>query len=201
MGTQAEMIQSKYRYSSTLPVAILCEEAEDGITLGNEAGQFTNHGRLVPNAMVNRLGDAWLGAARAELIFDGYPHTLGQATGLDGVRTMRGPLLEVGLSLEVDAPTMRDRMERRLICSGCGARISVGLHVAGKSDPCPSFGGVLEKRDDDTAETLPFRMRQYANKTAPIISYYTEQDLVQPVESSHLPAADFATISPIPEGA
>ena len=195
------MIKARYRFPSTSPGAILRDEGRAGSALGIEAGQFTNQGHLVPDAMVNRLVDAWLGDGRTEFVFDGYPRTLGQAAALDGMLARRGTPLEVVLSLEVDFPTIRDRMERRLICSGCGNSVSVGLHVASQSDPCPNCGGVLVKRDDDTVETLDLRMREYAEKTEPVISYYAKQGLVRPVESARRPEEVFAPVRSILEGA
>ena len=70
-----------------------------------------------------------------------------------------------------------------------------------QSDPCPNCGGVLVKRDDDTVETLDLRMREYAEKTEPVISYYAKQGLVRPVESARRPEEVFATVRSILEGA
>ena len=195
------MIRAAYQLPTTSPGAILREEKKSGTALGVEAETLTKQGKLVPDAMVNRLVDTWLGPGRAEFVFDGYPRSLGQATALDEMLARRGTPLEAVLSLEVDEATIRDRVERRLMCSRCGNIVSLGLHIASKDAACPKCGGPLVKRGDDTAETLELRMQEYAEKTEPLISYYTSQGLLRPVDATRTPDAVFQSVKAILENA
>jgi adenylate kinase len=199
-GTQAEMIQARYHFPVTSPGAILREERKLGTELGLEAETSTSQGQLVPDRIVNALVEGWLARHDGAFVFDGYPRSFGQASALEDILTKRGTNLELVLSLEVDLITIRNRVERRLMCASCGEIVSVGLHVSSAKSPCSSCGGPLTRRTDDSPETLNLRMREYAEKTEPLIQHYQKRGLLRSVDGTNLPAAVFASIQEIIEG-
>ena len=193
------MIRAKYQFPSASPGAILREEKKAGTALGLEADKLTSQGKLVPDVIVNELVKRWLAKHDSAFVFDGYPRSLGQAEGLSDILAARGTPLDVVLSLEADTATIRDRVSHRMMCSQCGAIVRVGLHIASADAACPTCGGELAKRRDDTPETLELRMREYGEKTEPLISYYANLGLLRAVDATRTPELVFQSIETILE--
>ena len=176
------------------------EERANGSKLGMDADVLTRGGKLVPDPMVCQVVEAWLKMHNGEFIFDGFPRSLGQATALAAMLGTRGTPLEVALFLEADFKTIASRVEGRVVCSHCHANFSVGLHVASAKSPCPKCGGILIKRADDNLETLQLRMREYQEKTEPLVAHYRQLGLLRAVDSTRTPGLVFASVATILEG-
>ena len=193
-------MQARYQLPIASPGAILREELKVRTPLGIEAEKFTSKGQLVSDPVINGVVKNWLDRHDSAFVFDGYPRSLGQAAALDQIVSARKTPLDVVLSLEADRETIRGRVERRMMCSACGRIVSVGLHVASKDSPCPSCGGTLTRRLDDTPETLELRMREYADKTEPLIEFYRGRGLLRGVDATGTPEIVFGAIAKILEG-
>lgn len=194
------MIQARYQLPITSPGAILREERKLGTPLGIEAERATSQGQLVSDKIVNAVVKNWLARHDSSFVFDGYPRSVGQASALETMLEERQTPLDVTLLLEADRETIRGRVERRMMCSKCGRIVSVGLHVSDRTTPCPNCGGILTKRLDDTPETLELRMREYADKTEPLIGYYRERGLLRNVDATRTPEVVFGSVVEILEG-
>ena len=195
------MIQARYQLPNTSPGSILREERKCGTPLGLEAEKATSQGQLVSDEIVNAVVKNWLARHDSTFVFDGYPRSLGQASALDAMLTQREMALDVALLLDADDQTISERVERRMMCNACGRIVSVGLHISSADVPCPSCGGKLIKRLDDTPETLELRMREYADKTKPLIGFYHQRGLLRCVDAARKPEAVFESIAKILEGA
>lgn len=193
------MISAKYHLPVTSPGAMLRDEKRRETALGVEAERLTSQGKLLPDAMVNDVVGDWLKRHLEAFVFDGYPRSRGQADGLDAMLSAQGTSLDAVLSLETDLGTIRHRVARRMACSECGRIVSVGLHVTDGEAGCPSCGGALGKRSDDSPEALEARMHEYADKTEPLISHYRQRGLLRSVDASRTPEAVFESIARILE--
>lgn len=196
-GTQAELITGKYGLPVTSPGAILREEKRAGTELGIEAEKVTSQGRLLPDSMVVGLVERWLKAHNSAFIFDGFPRSVGQANALEEILAERRTPLEVVIALNADVPTLQARVAHRRMCTNCGYIVSIGLHVQHDEDPCPRCGGKLVRRSDDTPEVLAARLREYSEKTKPLLSYYEGKGLLRCVDSSAVPTIVFQSICAI----
>ena len=199
-GTQAGLIEARYGIPVTSPGAILRKEKQSGTKLGLEADRLTSQGQLLPDQIIVDVVAAWLRDCDDQFVFDGFPRTLGQAEALEPLLEFRGTPLDVVIALEADLGTLQSRVSHRLICQRCGEIVSVGLHVAAETDPCPKCGGVLGRRSDDSLETLAARMVEYHEKTEPLIAYYKGKGLLQSVDSTRVPKEVFGSIIQILEG-
>jgi adenylate kinase len=199
-GTQAEMIQARYQIPTASPGAILREERRQGTPLGLDAEKTIGLGQLVSDEIVNAVIKNWLSRQESSFVFDGYPRSLGQATALDRMLEERQMPVDVTLLLEVDSRTIGERIDRRMMCATCGRIVSIGWHVPSANSPCPSCGGTLTRRQDDTSETLELRMREYAGKTEPLSNYYRERGLLRSVDAARPPEVVFSSVAEILEG-
>jgi adenylate kinase len=200
-GTQAEKIEARYKIPITSPGAILRDEKRAGTELGIEADKLTSQGKLLPDTIVVSLVRHWLSAHDGAFVFDGFPRSIGQAEALEAMLDERGTPLEVVIALEADFATLERRVAGRLMCSVCRLIVSIGLHVGSTDDPCPRCGGPLARRSDDTPEVLAERMRQYHEKTAPLLGFYETRGMLRRVDSSRDPEVVFGDVAAILEHA
>ena len=188
------MISSRYGYPVASPGSMLRREKQSGTDLGVAAEKLTARGDLLPDTTIVELVCRWL-ADRSEFVFDGFPRTVGQAKALDQLLDARQTALDLVIALEATLETLRARVSNRLVCLNCGEIVSLHLHVPNVSAPCPKCGGKLGKRSDDTPETLTRRMREYKDKTEPLLGFYEEQCLLCRVDSVDTPERVFASIA------
>ncbi len=193
------MISARYSFPITSPGAILREEKRNGTALGLEADKITSQGRLLPDETVVTLVQSWLAQHNGEFIFDGFPRSRGQADALGDILQKRNTPLDVVIALDAGLDTLRSRVASRMVCTRCGQIVSAGLQVEGPESSCPKCGGALTRRNDDTPEVLDARMREYAEKTEPLIAYYEERRLLRRVDSTRTPDLVFASIASILE--
>jgi len=64
---------------------------------------------------------------------------------------------------------------------------------------CPKCGGALIRRSDDTPEALERRIKEYHEKTEPLVEYYQNRGLLWRLKSTGLPEGVFTEITSILE--
>lgn len=115
-------------------------------------------------------------------VIDGFPRNQRQAEfflesyDIDGV-------------IELDLPDgeVRRRVLARRLCSNCGMDynlIANSPHVPGRCDAC---GGTLVTREDDTEEALAVRLREYHDKTNPVLDIFRRKEYVVTVDARPSP--------------
>lgn len=194
-GTQAELIREKYGIETPSVGAILRELQVAKTDLGMRAAKYTNAGLLVPDEIIIEVVQSWLEKHDGAFVFDGFPRTTGQAEALEILLAKRGTPLDLAFSFEVDFATIQDRVCRRMVCGQCGSIVSVGLHVTSALSLCPRCGGTLERRGDDTLETLMRRMQEYREKSEPLVSYYEARGILRRIPGEAMPESVFASVS------
>jgi adenylate kinase len=111
-------------------------------------------------------------------IIDGFPRNERQAEfflesyDIDGV-----------ISLDLPDSEVRRRVLARRLCAGCGLDYNLlasSPEVPGKCDAC---GGELVTREDDTEEALAVRLREYHEKTNPVLDIFRRKEYVVAVDA------------------
>ena len=111
-------------------------------------------------------------------IIDGFPRNERQAEfflesyDIDGV-----------IFLDLPDSEVRRRVLARRLCAGCGLDYNLlasSPEVPGKCDAC---GGELVTREDDTEEALAVRLREYHEKTNPVLDIFRRKEYVATVDA------------------
>jgi adenylate kinase len=115
-------------------------------------------------------------------VIDGFPRNERQAEfflesyDIDGV-----------IHLDLPDSEVRRRVLARRLCSGCGMDynlIASSPHEPGKCDAC---GATLITREDDTEEALAVRVREYHEKTNPVLAIFRRKEYVVTVDATPSP--------------
>jgi adenylate kinase len=156
-GTQAEFLKEKYNLVHLSTGDIFRANIKGGTELGKMAAGIIERGDLVPDELTTKmLIDAVNDNEDAKgFLFDGYPRTMGQAEALDEFLESKGVEVTATIALEADDEILVQRLLERGKTSG---------------------------RPDDLDEAkIRNRYREYNEKTAPLIYYYTKQNKFYPV--------------------
>ena len=202
-GTQAKRLVDKRGMVQLSTGDMLRAARSSGSELGKRVSGIMDRGELVSDEIVIALIEERLPETESAggAIFDGFPRTVAQAEALDAMLAARVSVLDAVLFFDVGVETIFQRVMNRLTCSQCGHSFAIGLHVKAGESRCPACGGVLIRRSDDTPEALETRLREYQEKTEPLVAYYHARGLLWPLKSAELPEKVFGEIVSIMEAA
>jgi len=146
-GTQAELLTAALGVPHVSTGELLRAETEAGTPLGARVAPLLAAGELVPDDLIERVLQQRLARPDAApgAILDGYPRTVAQARDLDRQLAGAGCRVQAVLVLDVDEATLVERL----------------LHRAGE-----------QHRADDNRESIAERMREYRERTEPVVAYY-----------------------------
>ena len=197
-GTQAEFIAAHLSVPKISTGDIFRANVSQGTPLGVEAKRYMDAGKLVPDEVtINMVRDRLAEPDASEgFLLDGFPRTTPQAAALDKLLADLGTALDLVLELVVDDDEVIRRLSGRRTCRGCGKIWHVEFDSPSREGVCDRCGAELFQRDDDKPETIAARLREYAEKTAPLVDYYGAQgklvgiDATGPVEDVTVRAID-----------
>jgi adenylate kinase len=187
-GTQAEFIAAHLAVPKISTGDIFRANVSHGTPLGLEAKRYMDDGNLVPDEVTINMVRGRLAEPDAAdgFLLDGFPRTVPQAQELDKMLADLGTQLDVVLELVVDDDEVIRRLSGRRTCSGCGKTWHVEFDAPTVDGVCDRCGSELYQRDDDKAETVANRLREYADKTAPLIDFYGAQGKLVGIDATGL---------------
>ena len=158
-GTQAKRLVNDRGMVQLSTGDMLRAAIDAGTDLGLRAKGIMDRGDLVSdNIILGMIAERMQNPDCANgVILDGFPRTVAQADGLDGMFADQGLTLDHVIEIKVDEDALFARIEAR----------------------ATETGGV---RADDNAETLRKRLAVYHENTAPLLPYYTEKGLMRTVD-------------------
>ena len=111
-------------------------------------------------------------------IIDGFPRNERQAEFF-----LEGYDIDGVIHLDLPDSEVRRRVLARRLCAGCGLDYNLlasSPEVPGKCDAC---GGELVSREDDTEEALAVRLRDYHQKTNPVLDIFRRKEYVATIDA------------------
>lgn len=154
----------------------LCrEEAAKGTELGKKIKEIMDRGGLQPDEVIiemlkNRIKKD---DCKKGFILDGFPRTLKQAEELEKIIK-----LDYVINLVVPQWVLLKRMSLRVTCEKCGEIYNLGYLKPKVEGICDKCGGRLIQRDDDKEEAIRKRLKEYEEKTKPLIDYYKSKGIL-----------------------
>jgi adenylate kinase len=181
-GTQCTRLSRHYVVPHISTGDMLRAAVREGSELGKQAGELMAAGDLVPDDIMIGIVEERLekgDTTQRGYILDGFPRTTDQASALAEITVARP--LDVVVDLDVPEEVVLARLASRRACNDCGANYSTD------SPPrygwvCDNCGGDVVQRDDDTPAAIKKRLAEYERKTAPLIAWYKERELLEVVD-------------------
>jgi adenylate kinase len=180
-GTQAAYLAENLSIPHISTGDLFRANISRGTPLGQQAKEFMNAGRLVPDEVTIGMAEDRMTQddARDGFLLDGFPRNIGQAESLDAFLAANGLELDAVLDLEVPEDEVVKRIAGRRMCRNDSGHIFHVEYSRPEQDGvCDVCGGELYQREDDSEETVRKRLAVYHSETEPIIDYYKKQGLV-----------------------
>jgi adenylate kinase len=179
-GTQAETIVRACGIAQVSTGDIIRAAIRSQTALGIEFKKYADAGVLVPDDLVNRLVEARLVQpdCAAGFLLDGFPRTIPQADWLQQSLAKSGLRLEHVLVLDVADSAILERITGRR-----SDPITGHIYHLHFDPPPPHIVDRLVHRPDDTEAVLSKRLREYHDKTAPLVDYYERLGLVRRIDA------------------
>lgn len=183
-GTQAQRLATRFGIPQISTGDMLRAARREGTPLGKKAESFMTAGKLVPDEVVIGLVEERLRQpdAKAGFILDGFPRTIPQAEALDAVLQKLGRKQLRVIDVQVPEQVLVERLGGRLSCPKDGASYHVKFTPPKKDNVCDVCGTALVTRADDKPEAIAQRLREYHEKTAPLVSYYKSKSVLRTVD-------------------
>ena len=183
-GTQAARLASEFDLEHIETGAIL-RENKDMETPAGTPREYMDRGEYVPDSVMNALVEEILADVDG-FVLDGYPRTQTQVEAFDSIPHRERDAV---LFLRVDEETLVDRLTKRRVCDSCGAAYHLDFQPPREPRRCDECGGELVQRDDDTPEAITTRVREYMEKTEPIVDEYRRRGVITEIDGERPPDA------------
>lgn len=149
--------------------------------IGAQVRRVVATGQLVDDELVESVIQWRLGMHdwNYGFILDGFPRNLRQAEfflesyDLDGV-----------INLVMSDEEVSRRVLARRLCSGCGLDYNLIAHRPSVPDRCDVCGAPLVAREDDNPAALAARLRDFREKTEPVIALFRRKEFVIDVDAT-----------------
>ena len=185
-GTMAKLIIEEFGVAHISTGDMLRENVKNDTSLGHQAKDFMEAGRLVPDDLINAMVKERLLRADAVkgFLMDGFPRTLVQAKAFEDITKAIEKPVDIVINLKVDVDTLAGRITGRRICKNCGAIYHIKNSPSKVDGICDVCGNNTIQRPDDTLEQLQVRLKEHAKNTEPVLDYYRGKGLVQDIEAA-----------------
>jgi adenylate kinase len=201
-GTQAEHIVNEFHVPHISTGDAFRLAIKQGTPIGLQAKSYIDQGLLVPDEITVGIVQErlQLDDCQSGFLLDGFPRTLSQAEALDGILNGMGKKIDFVINLAVDRNLLLARLTGRRICKSCAATYHVMFNAPKQENICDKCEGELYQRSDDTEEKVGTRLDEYINKTAPLLSYYENQGVLNEVDGEQAIDSVSAEITSILKG-
>jgi len=185
-GTQAKLLADAFDLVHISVGDIFRWNVQHHTKLGAHVRRIVAEGQLVDDDLVeevvrNRLQmHDW----NFGFVVDGFPRNARQAEFF-----LESYDLDAVIILEMPDAEVSRRVLARRLCSGCGLDYNLIAHRPKVPDTCDVCGSKLVVREDDHPEALAVRLRDYHDKTLPVIELFQRKEFVITVDATQ-PIAD-----------
>jgi adenylate kinase len=163
-GTQSEKLIRQYNLFYISTGDLLRKELAEKTALGREAEDIIKSGGLVPDEIIVQIIEKTIteNPNANGFLFDGFPRTYVQAYILEGLMIKLNTSLTCLINLQVPEAVSVERLLKR---------------------------GQVSGRADDNETVIRNRLREYSEKTVPVLRYYEERgvhyeiDATAPIEA------------------
>jgi len=179
-GTQSEMLATDLDLVTIGVGDILRWNVQHHTKLGAQVRRTMAAGALVGDDVVEGIVRERLAQHdwNYGFIIDGFPRNERQAEfflesyDIDGV-----------IHLDLPDSEVRRRVMARRLCAGCGMDYNLIENSPREAGRCDACGGDLVTREDDTQEALAVRLREYHQKTNPVLDIFRRKEYVVTIDA------------------
>jgi adenylate kinase len=179
-GTQAQLLAAEFDLTHISVGDVFRWNVEQHTKLGAQVRRIMAAGELVDDELVESIvrerlqNHDW----NYGFVIDGFPRNVRQAEFF-----LESYDIDAVILLEMADEDVQARVLSRRICAGCGLDYNVVGRHPDESERCATCGGQLVMREDDNPDALAARLRDYHEKTQPIIELFERKEGVLHIDA------------------
>jgi adenylate kinase len=179
-GTQAAMLAEDLELTQISVGDIFRWQVQHHTKLGAQVRRVIAEGELVGDDLVAQVVHARLQEHdwNYGFVLDGFPRNPVQAEFF-----LESYDVDAVVHLDLPDDEVRRRVLARRLCSSCGMDYNLIAHRPKDEGRCDVCGGELVSRPDDTEESLRARLRDWHDKTDPVLDIFRRKELVLHVDA------------------
>jgi adenylate kinase len=180
-GTQAALLKQDFDLAHISVGDLFRWHIQSHTKLAARIRRLVGQGQLVPDETVEEVVKQRLDMHdwNYGFILDGFPRSRRQAEFF-----LESYDIDAVILIQVSDEVVLERIQSRRLCEGCGLDYNLIYHRPAQRDICDVCGGRLVTRPDDTPEAIRLRLREYHEKTEPILDLFRRKELVVIVDGS-----------------
>jgi len=185
-GTQADLLAKKFNLLHFEMGEILREIAKQDSPRGKMFRDLNERKEMFPDEVVLQLLENYIVDMPKDkgVIFDGIPRTVSQIKPVEELFAKLGRPVEKAIYITLPREESIRRVTKRYDCPGCNRKLVLGIDINSPEDACPTCGGVVEQRVDDTPDGIRKRLGVFYSITLPVMEYYREKGLLIEVDGT-----------------
>jgi len=186
-GTQSTRLTERYQICQISTGDLLRQAIQDKASPeGEQIRQVMQSGGLVSDNIVLSLIDKNMNKSECEngVLFDGFPRTINQGEQLDKLLESKNRRINAVLEYAIEDDLLTRRILGRLVHKASGRSYHEEFNPPKESMKDDITGEPLERRSDDTTETLSARLQTYHKQTTPLIDFYRQRNLHRTIDAT-----------------
>lgn len=183
-GTQAKMLKDSCDLIHISVGDIFRWNLQAHTKLAARIKRIMSEGQLVPDEIVEEIVRRRLDEHdwNYGFILDGFPRNRRQAEFF-----LESYDIDAVLLIDVPDRVVRERIQARRLCGTCGLDYNLMFHRPAHEGICDVCGGRLTLRPDDNDAAVDARLRDYHEKTQPIVELFRKKELVVVADGTRHP--------------
>lgn len=179
-GTQADLLAEKYNLKHIETGQIFREIARENSELGKKILDLNNRKEMIPDEITVAVLKKYLNEVPLEkgVILDSAPRTMGQIEPVEQMLESLKRPIDKAIYITLPYEKSVERITKRYACTVCYRHFVIGKHIAAHEDPCPTCGGPIMQRGDDTPDGVAKRLKTFYEVTVPVIEQYRQKKLL-----------------------
>jgi len=185
-GTQAEKLVDQFNLAYVSMGNLLRALKATDSPLAQKVASYIDKGLLVPDEVIVEVLNNHLSAiGRLDgIIFDGFPRVVSQAEYFEKFLSEKNQKIDMVIYLTLDKNEIIKRLTNRRTCRQCGRVYNLLTNPPKKEGICDVCGGELIVRDDETPQAIENRLKEFEEKTLPVVEYYRQKGILEEVDGA-----------------
>jgi len=195
-GTQADLLAEKYNLAHIETGQIFREIGRADSELGKKIKDLNDRKEMIPDDVTVEVLREKLKVVPIDMgiILDSAPRTTGQVEPIEQMLAELARPIDKAIYITLAYDESVARITKRYACTVCYRHFVIGKHITGHEQPCPTCGGPIMQRPDDTPDGVAKRLKTFYEVTIPVVDEYRERGMLIEVDGEQSVENVFAEI-------
>ncbi|EKE25039.1 MAG: hypothetical protein ACD_5C00316G0002 [uncultured bacterium] len=185
-GTQADLLSEKYNLEHIETGQIFREIGRENSELGKKIKDLNDRKEMIPDDVTVEVLREKLKVVPIDMgiILDSAPRTAGQVEPIEQMLAELRRPIDKAIYISLPYEESIARITKRYACTVCYRHFVLGLHIHETEEPCPTCGGPIMQRADDTPDGVTKRLKTFYEITIPVVDEYRERGMLIEVDGN-----------------